>query len=67
MQGSPAEVRTPNTVETHRTQHDRHTTCVVAQQYSSTILASFSFYPRNEKCGARLNNIFFFLCFLKIA
>jgi hypothetical protein len=46
-------------MEPDRQQLDRHTGCVIAQQYSSAVFFSFRFHCRKEKFGTR--SLFLFL------
>jgi hypothetical protein len=57
-----------NTLEPDRSQHKRTSVCVIAQQYSSAIIASLQFYPHSGNLGAQLKfSMFQFFNYFLIA
>ena len=59
-----------STQEPDRPQHDRPTTCVITQQYSSAIFVSRCFNTRKRKNSGKIYKkcyLFQFLAYLKIA
>jgi hypothetical protein len=69
IQGSPAEIQTPNTLQPYRPQHDRPAACAVAQQCSSSTFVSLCFHCRWKKkfyTPSKYVLIFFFFTFSKL-
>jgi hypothetical protein len=50
-----------NALEPHRPQHDCPTACVIAQQYSATTFVLLHIHFSQEKSGALLKKMLFFL------
>jgi hypothetical protein len=68
IEGTPAEIQTPNPLKPYWPQHDGLIDGVIAQQYSSATFCPLQFHSHDEKIGASFKHVIYFTLYhFKIA